>query len=123
MRISDWSSDVCSSDLLAPFGRRIGADDRIAVDDRRRVIASRGGRIRQHVNEAIADRFTFELRHARPRCRKLVGQDSEEIFQMGDLIAYDRAPTRAPLIRESMLPCSAELWSGAIRRNLCIRPI
>src|SRR3546814_6348770 len=22
MRISDWSSDVCSSDLLAPFGRR-----------------------------------------------------------------------------------------------------
>src|SRR3546814_6999495 len=29
MRISDWSSDVCSSDLPAPIGRRIaGEEDR-----------------------------------------------------------------------------------------------
>src|SRR3546814_17625434 len=28
MRISDWSSDVCSSDLLLPFGKPDGADRR-----------------------------------------------------------------------------------------------
>src|SRR3546814_6812091 len=34
MRISDWSSDVCSSDLLA-FGARIGqVRDRLALEDR-----------------------------------------------------------------------------------------
>src|SRR3546814_10081923 len=28
MRISDWSSDVCSSDLLAPFGKAaVGGED------------------------------------------------------------------------------------------------
>src|SRR3546814_8370797 len=27
MRISDWSSDVCSSDLIRPYGRRLGGGD------------------------------------------------------------------------------------------------
>src|SRR3546814_11014204 len=46
MRISDWSSDVCSSDLLAPkTARRVGADghehdvalEAVIVGDRLRV--------------------------------------------------------------------------------------
>src|SRR3546814_4146381 len=32
MRISDWSSDVCSSDLLATLARRIAADHRATRD-------------------------------------------------------------------------------------------
>src|SRR3546814_16942663 len=32
MRISDWSSDVCSSDLYAPFGRLIPCETVITVD-------------------------------------------------------------------------------------------
>src|SRR3546814_1242417 len=33
MRISDWSSDVCSSDLSAEEGRGIGLDVRPAIPD------------------------------------------------------------------------------------------
>src|SRR3546814_4281786 len=32
MRISDWSSDVCSSDLLKPFGRRRAGLKLLAID-------------------------------------------------------------------------------------------
>src|SRR3546814_19285623 len=32
MRISDWSSDVCSSDLGCPAGRALGADQQRMVD-------------------------------------------------------------------------------------------
>src|SRR3546814_19885542 len=35
MRISDWSSDVCSSDLLQPLRPRKPMHDARAVDDRR----------------------------------------------------------------------------------------
>src|SRR3546814_13062498 len=35
MRISDWSSDVCSSDLIAPRGCRAGGPHDLALVDRR----------------------------------------------------------------------------------------
>src|SRR3546814_2703089 len=40
MRISDWSSDVCSSDLLAGFGR-IGGRGRVVIDQRQALRACR----------------------------------------------------------------------------------
>src|SRR3546814_1387738 len=55
MRISDWSSDVCSSDLLADAGEGRGVAARVAgeivveigvrveVEDRHRAVASRRG--------------------------------------------------------------------------------
>src|SRR3546814_17637706 len=39
MRISDWSSDVCSSDLLCRHRRRRGAD-RARIDRARRILCS-----------------------------------------------------------------------------------
>src|SRR3546814_2187954 len=54
MRISDWSSDVCSSDLLdmrgtRAFGGRLGIDDIAAVDPPRAVLG------RQHRLAMFAD--------------------------------------------------------------------
>src|SRR3546814_3876013 len=42
MRISDWSSDVCSSDLL-DFRKGIGFSDRPGAPDRRGLSTRRGG--------------------------------------------------------------------------------
>src|SRR3546814_20969222 len=46
MRISDWSSDVCSSDLLAPFGDG-GAGAELALQAQRAVV---------HLDEGAAER-------------------------------------------------------------------
>src|SRR3546814_5723059 len=56
MRISDWSSDVCSSDLLLGGGQRMADRDRIA--DERDVLAGTG-------DACLADRHDVivELRH------------------------------------------------------------
>src|SRR3546814_5475509 len=55
MRISDWSSDVCSSDLIALD--RAGADDRHLYDE---IIEYLGFQPRQHVDLRPA----FDLEHA-----------------------------------------------------------
>src|SRR3546814_2649004 len=95
MRMSDWSSDVCSSDLLAPLfhhlvgeGRALAEiDDRVdrarvvdmVVGDRRGVAGARG-RVREHLV------FQRGRRHARGE-------------QLGDaqVLVADRALEVGPL--------------------------
>src|SRR3546814_3919893 len=90
MRISDWSSDVCSSDLLARHGGRVdqprrqgfatgrGADRKLDIaygGDReggsRRHIDRRGRRIHEHAR-AAADPRTME------RARAHIGRAAEQ---------------------------------------------
>src|SRR3546814_1826959 len=80
MRISDWSSDVCSSDLGVPEAQRFGLTDEDAGDARRHdvlhgfellVLAARGQLGFQLVGlvEVIHDRIQI----GRASCRERVG--------------------------------------------------
>src|SRR3546814_10213212 len=61
MRISDWSSDVCSSDLVALAPRCFGVEDigRIADEHIDALVADRGQRRRGR--RLAEDRFLVEL--------------------------------------------------------------
>src|SRR3546814_2479413 len=61
MRISDWSSDVCSSDLIADIGSEEILTDRLVIGDRR-VTVELGGdrrlaRVTVHRDNIWLDRF------------------------------------------------------------------
>src|SRR3546814_9182529 len=90
MRISDWSSDVCSSDLSIGRARRIGvflqlaahrgADLRLGQVDRTGIGAREAGHIgppRQFRKVRLFDRFQMALGDARPR-RDVGERRSEE---------------------------------------------
>src|SRR3546814_17906988 len=84
MRISDWSSDVCSSDLHGPHRRpqALGKTDRHAVERRANVLhrASRGDRRVEHPGavqvqaQAMLAREGRGLEIGRASCRERVGQ-------------------------------------------------
>src|SRR3546814_19740990 len=61
MRISDWSSDVCSSDLALDRLRRSGLGiDVVADDDRRMPAELHDGRLHmpaRHLGESLPDRY------------------------------------------------------------------
>src|SRR3546814_20174339 len=57
MRISDWSSDVCSSDLLGVLGDdRVGMARAVACDMVERGLGAVDDRRRQHRREIFGDR-------------------------------------------------------------------
>src|SRR3546814_18615944 len=65
MRISDWSSDVCSSDLLRPFGVRHRAHLGIVIALHRFKISERVGRIAmRHVVLGERPELSIFLRQA-----------------------------------------------------------
>src|SRR3546814_5686944 len=55
MRMSDWSSDVCSSDLIFPVPNRVETDRRGAFNDRSRTHAE-SSTILASRDHAVADR-------------------------------------------------------------------
>src|SRR3546814_2232795 len=70
MRISDWSSDVCSSDLIWPGGRtgmkmpstqRRGRDDCSSISHRQKVPPSIAKRNRHKVHVGRSEEHTSEL--------------------------------------------------------------
>src|SRR3546814_10286038 len=72
MRTSDWSSDVCSSDLVTATGVFAGARERIAADRAagyRLVMATASYRF--YVG-AIAERLGFDDEIGRASCRERV---------------------------------------------------
>src|SRR3546814_2100673 len=91
MRISDWSSDVCSSDLAADDRRRRAA----APDHFAEVEAAEG--VRGHACATVARRRGGHLRqrHADDR----IGEDATAAGAAGGAVAHARAPhsARRPL--------------------------
>src|SRR3546814_9456047 len=100
MRISDWSSDVCSSDLLAVLDRK----RKLTFDERQRVAAELleppAFEDRQPV--ALARRQGFEIVAA---CQQL-GRDidlartdfEQELQQVGDQRAFLAEPDRKSVV-------------------------
>src|SRR3546814_16069338 len=74
MRISDWSSDVCSSDLFAAFdlGRQAAIAAKEVVDDREHQArfehAQRGATQRFDANQVEAGRHRSEERRVGKEC-------------------------------------------------------
>src|SRR3546814_10622901 len=60
MRISDWSSDVCSSDLVADIASELDTDDAVAIiedldaDDQREVLRAMEPDDRAAIEEALS---------------------------------------------------------------------
>src|SRR3546814_17869544 len=94
MRISDWSSDVCSSDLVKNFaGRRIL---------RRRVVG--GGWLRRR-----ADGWFF-------RARSSVAPGAQSSARIAALWCWQSRVTASPL--RSLVPAPRCNWDVALRRCL-----
>src|SRR3546814_20259830 len=120
MRISDWSSDVCSSDLGAERVMPFRADDQIAfelaVHGRRRTfgVGARGKRDARDVDEAVAldarvrdlmvtvDHRIGHAVHHRDRALERAAREPREIIVATGLVAVDEAPTavRGPALGE-----------------------
>src|SRR3546814_12386323 len=92
MRISDWSSDVCSSDLAA-FRRlrRDMADRQPRAAAREAAVGDERADLAEPLRLQIAGRIEHLL-HARPALRPLVAD--EDHVPRADLIAEDRSEER-----------------------------
>src|SRR3546814_10774518 len=75
MRISDWSSDVCSSDLTAPFGAEELTDSFVCVFERREF--DRFGREHPRLEPKLLERTLAELERTR-RWMMLLGRMTAE---------------------------------------------
>src|SRR3546814_10370442 len=73
MRISDWSSDVCSSDLLARTRAQRGADALYAIF-MRAASSPADGRAPEPVVNIVVDQQTFVEEIGRASCRERVCQ-------------------------------------------------
>src|SRR3546814_2886563 len=69
MRISDWSSDVCSSDLIVML-------DELSLDDMRTAVAINGGRAKLEASGGISDETLRSVAEkiGRASCRERVCQ-------------------------------------------------
>src|SRR3546814_4679006 len=99
MRISDWSSDVCSSDLLVEPGfvdvqvaGRARARTTAVADDTAHEVGGRG------FHEALADRGLDALAAAVGLNENNLGHGSERPYQSGGHIVK-RQSTRRPYFR------------------------
>src|SRR3546814_3413946 len=95
MRISDWSSDVCSSDLIA-FGIRNVTDIPAALKEAHRVLRY-GGRffcLEFSTNEwpGFAQVYDAYSHHLVPKLGKLIAQDEDSYRYLIESI--DRKSTR-----------------------------
>src|SRR3546814_15284407 len=68
MRISDWSSDVCSSDLVTEIENRNGYLSLIKPFDDENVIAGQGTAALEFINEVKS----FDMKIGRASCRERV---------------------------------------------------
>src|SRR3546814_3868072 len=74
MRISDWSSDVCSSDLVEPLDRLLSGDDlviAVAPAQAQQIVAQR---LRQVAHVAIGLDAERAVEIGRASCRERVCQ-------------------------------------------------
>src|SRR3546814_6717870 len=88
MRISDWSSDVCSSDLVA---LRLGLA--VALEQQQRIVGI-GADCRQRLVELVAE-----------RCRHLA--------ERGELAGLHQIVLRAPAVGSALLDAALELFRRA----------
>src|SRR3546814_3819073 len=98
MRISDWSSDVCSSDLTAPFGAEALTDSFVCVFERREF--DRFAREHPRLEHKLLERTLAELDRTR-RWMLLLGRMNAEqkvasfLLELRDrLTPRDRKSTR-----------------------------
>src|SRR3546814_11753289 len=92
MRISDWSSDVCSSDLVEPPGELPDARDRQIMRDREALDETRAAAILGHQGDArghpvahvaVADLGARDSDDA----RRIVAADHERFDEFGTALA------------------------------------
>src|SRR3546814_7788675 len=102
MRISDWSSDVCSSDLQESEARRLcrgrgggGAARRVPVP-RRRLWHPRARRTRGAARQVA--------RHGRPRCREFRGPQQRQFAAC----ARDKSEAHTSELQSLMRTSSAD---------------
>src|SRR3546814_13657606 len=92
MRISDWSSDVCSSDLLAVVGVDRLLAGGVAVRRLTEVLGRRGVRLRAQdvVHPLVGAVGVVRLRRQHPGVvpggRALVGQDRLDVLVLDDVV-------------------------------------
>src|SRR3546814_18521032 len=99
MRIIDWSSDVCSSDLFAPGRQRfrfLRVLQRIVDDDEIRGLAGAGTAAADERHPAAARRYQIVLR-LRPLLEGRAGKRGLVTARLPDL-----AGDRAVLVREEI---------------------
>src|SRR3546814_18996106 len=128
MRISDWSSDVCSSDLLRPLPRIGGAERRLgedivvifvddrALDDRRAVVQQRGNDAAR-VELSVFRRVMLELANVQRMPflgETLLGQTEENLARGAG--GPGMVQTQFPLRRHYDTPGICPPWS------FCERP-
>src|SRR3546814_3277981 len=87
MRISDWSSDVCSSDLRAQIGNGLPLEN--GIDSRDGLHSELTG------NEAIFIDIDFDQLHA------LIGIIRRDLFDNGSKLLAGAAPFRPEIDRKS----------------------
>src|SRR3546814_1813264 len=94
MRISDWSSDVCSSDLQVPLGGHDRGDPRRTVAAQRRRKARRPAIERRQLVATVADhRHAQALQHLQ-RLRQVedrLGRSEEHTSELQSLMRISYA--------------------------------
>src|SRR3546814_10691119 len=112
MRISDWSSDVCSSDLLGRAGRvRIGKDETTFVGGagKKADIQCRCTRIRAQIEETTSDYDREKLQERRAKLAggvaviRVGGATETEVKERKDLVEDALHATRAA-VEEGIVP-------------------
>src|SRR3546814_12994483 len=115
MRISDWSSDVCSSDLNGPYVERELAFVKVAGHGDQRIEALRLADVyRARVVDATIDSFIFEITGGSEKVDTFINLMSHvglvEVARTG-LVGITRGKEAAWAI------ASAPLWRRGMRRT------
>src|SRR3546814_3493686 len=108
MRISDWSSDVCSSDLLKPFGRRRAGLKLLAIDAPPKRMALTVPALLDGSEAASLDRAGYrraDLHALDPSLEGGLILDGE-LYGGGDIVARAGAPHAFAVQRRRQAPPS-----------------
>src|SRR3546814_1410670 len=89
MRISDWSSDVCSSDLALRLAPRLASEARISIEEERGV--PRQGYVhQQHPPEAVTEAATARTNSKGAQsCRPAPARASAKIHTFFEASTFD----------------------------------
>src|SRR3546814_6118414 len=110
MRISDWSSDVCSSDLEPPPAIRPWDESRVTDSDEEVVIKQNWTEIRRFMwNYVGIVRTTKRLERAQHRIKMLAGE-------VGDYYGHFRVTTDLIELR-NLLQCAELIVKSALHRK------
>src|SRR3546814_11598413 len=111
MRISDWSSDVCSSDLLATLENRVGLEHPLIANSKHNIaeLEQRMGRLEQaigHYREAASLKekvlgathpsLALTLGHLRDRKRVVSGKSVSVRVELGGRRIIKKKTNQAP---------------------------